>query len=240
MPSDVRRVPQQDRARKSVDAILEATAELLGGGAPSEVTMSAIGAEAGISKAAIYRYFPDRGAVMRALANRYLAQLDEYIEVELAAIQTVDDAVACFSRMIDRFHQLMIDEPGLRTIWITGFNSAELGSLTLETADRLAARFLQACEHVLANTGEATERRFALAVHMCRAAIEMALHRGDSGEIIVDEFKRIVYSMARPSQTAPPRRTQQPVPVETGPSVEAAPSVETQIGVSSEFGTSPS
>ncbi len=158
--------------------------------------MSAIGERAGISKAAIYRYYPDRGAVMRALATRYLDQLDKYLDTELAGIQTIDDAIERFSRVIDRFYQLMIDEPGLRTIWITGFNSAELGTLTLETADRLAARFHSATAHVMNDAGGRSERRFALAIHMCRAAIEMALHHGDSGQDLVDEFKRIIYVAA--------------------------------------------
>ncbi len=217
MPEDVRRVPQQDRARKSVDAILDATADLLSGGVPSDVTMSAIGERAGISKAAIYRYYPDRGAVMRALANRYLEQLDAFLDTELAGISSTADAVTRFGSIVDRFYQLMVDEPGLRTIWITGFNSAELGTLTLETADRLAKRFVDASAHVLADSGERTERRFAMAIHMCRAAIEMALHRGDSGQVLIDEFKRVVFLASN-------------VPPETADAIAAALALEDRTG----------
>lgn len=66
----LRREPEQDRSRAGVEAILDATAELLDHQGIDQITMTAIAAGAGLSKAALYRYFPNKAAIIRGLAHR--------------------------------------------------------------------------------------------------------------------------------------------------------------------------
>ncbi|MEM7607822.1 MAG: TetR family transcriptional regulator [Myxococcota bacterium] len=70
----VRRAPGQKRSRALVDAILNATAKLLGRDGVDNMSMTAIAAAAGLSKAAIYRYFPNKAVVLRELALRSMAE----------------------------------------------------------------------------------------------------------------------------------------------------------------------
>ena len=65
-----RAAPTQRRAHERVDAILDAAASLLDAGGFAAVTTTAIAATAGTSVGAIYRYFADSQAVLRALAAR--------------------------------------------------------------------------------------------------------------------------------------------------------------------------
>ncbi|MEM9405103.1 MAG: TetR/AcrR family transcriptional regulator [Acidobacteriota bacterium] len=67
---NLRREPEQDRSRAGVAAILDAAAQLLDHHGIDHVTMTAIAQRAGLSKAAVYRYFPNKAAIVRGLAQR--------------------------------------------------------------------------------------------------------------------------------------------------------------------------
>lgn len=65
-----RREPEQRRSRAGVESILNAAAALLDEQGIDQITMTAIAAGAGLSKAALYRYFPNKAAIIRGLAVR--------------------------------------------------------------------------------------------------------------------------------------------------------------------------
>ena len=65
-----RREPEQQRSRAGVESILDAAAVLLDEQGVDHITMTAIAAQAGLSKAALYRYFPNKAAIIRGLAER--------------------------------------------------------------------------------------------------------------------------------------------------------------------------
>ena len=69
-PLAKRREPEQERSRAGVAAILDAAAALLDEQGIDQITMTAIAAGAGLSKAAVYRYFPNKAAVIHGLAQR--------------------------------------------------------------------------------------------------------------------------------------------------------------------------
>ncbi len=81
--TDVRRRPEQERSRAGVQAILDATAVLLDERSIDQVTMTEIAQCACCSKAAVYRYFPTKTAVVRALAEREFADQQRQIESRL-------------------------------------------------------------------------------------------------------------------------------------------------------------
>ena len=65
---NARRVPRQSRARTSVDVILEAAAQVLEAVGEAGFNTNAVAVRAGVSIGTLYRYFPDKAAVLRALA----------------------------------------------------------------------------------------------------------------------------------------------------------------------------
>jgi len=70
----VGRAPTQQRAKRTVTAILDATARLLlATGTP--VNLTAVASEAGVSIGSLYQYFPTHGALMHALAERHLGSI---------------------------------------------------------------------------------------------------------------------------------------------------------------------
>lgn len=76
-PAVRRVVPRQARAQACVEAILEAAAQILESGGESAFNTNAIAERAGVSIGAIYRYFPDKQAILVAMSQREQARIDE-------------------------------------------------------------------------------------------------------------------------------------------------------------------
>lgn len=68
----IRRQPEQTRSRERVDAVLQATRELITELGNEPVSMTNIASRAGMAVTALYRYFPNKQAVLRELATQTL------------------------------------------------------------------------------------------------------------------------------------------------------------------------
>ncbi|HQR79740.1 MAG TPA: TetR/AcrR family transcriptional regulator [Actinomycetota bacterium] len=107
------------------DRLLDSAASLVIQGGPSAATVSAIAAEAGVSRMTVYRKFPDRHAIISALFDRELGA----IVAEAALIQSpsqrerIVEAIALSVQRINE-HPLMSrvlrNEPEELIEWITG------------------------------------------------------------------------------------------------------------------------
>jgi len=67
---NMRKIPRQHRAQASVDVVLEAAAQLLEASGEANFNTNAVAERAGVSIGTLYRYFPDKQAILRALAER--------------------------------------------------------------------------------------------------------------------------------------------------------------------------
>jgi len=99
-----RRRPQQTRARRTVDAILDAVAEVLKRDGVSAVTTNRISEVAGVSIGSVYQYFPDKQAIFVALHQRHIEQIDRLIQARL-----LENAGAPIETMIRAMVEAMID-----------------------------------------------------------------------------------------------------------------------------------
>ncbi len=126
----LRRTPQQARARQTADRVLCGLANLLGIHPLQDITMSMIADEIGISKAAIYRYYPDKPSVVRALAGCYTGPLAD------AIVRHGDDPDAAEATYIRH----ITDDVVLRAIWITGYTYADLGAYLADFERQVAER----------------------------------------------------------------------------------------------------
>jgi AcrR family transcriptional regulator len=84
-----RKIPVQTRARQRVDRILDVTAELLAEAPLSELSTSAIAGRAGVPIGSIYQYFPNKLAVLAALARRVMDRVDRRTRREIAAVHAL-------------------------------------------------------------------------------------------------------------------------------------------------------
>lgn len=71
---EARRRPEQDRSKKRVTAILEAAKVLITRRGIEPLSITDVAAEAGMGLTALYRYFPNKTAVIRQLSIEMLEQ----------------------------------------------------------------------------------------------------------------------------------------------------------------------
>lgn len=74
LPAQPRKLPVQARSIQAFDAILEAGARILERSGFGSFNTNAISALAGVSPGSLYRYFPDKDSVLRALVVRHVSE----------------------------------------------------------------------------------------------------------------------------------------------------------------------
>lgn len=82
-----RKTPVQSRSRVTVDAIFEATIQVLLRQGMSTLTTTRVAERAGVSVGTMYQYFPNKQALVYALNERYLDTLATRIEATCAKMQ---------------------------------------------------------------------------------------------------------------------------------------------------------
>jgi AcrR family transcriptional regulator len=111
-----RRAPVQERSQETVARVLAATAALLGRGVAIEsLTTAQIAQEAAMSVGGLYRFFPDKQAIVDAIAVRHM----ELFQAQLGASLMADfpeDPKAFLSQVIDAFVAYLDAHPDFRTV----------------------------------------------------------------------------------------------------------------------------
>lgn len=79
-----RKTPTQSRSRVTVEAIFEATIQVLLSEGMARLTTTRVAERAGVSVGTMYQYFPNKQALVIALNERYLNGLAERVEATCA------------------------------------------------------------------------------------------------------------------------------------------------------------
>jgi AcrR family transcriptional regulator len=75
-----RKLPVQARSAASVDAILEATIQVLLSVGKERLTTTRVAFRAGVSVGTLYQYFPNKSALLQAVLNRHMDAVMETVE----------------------------------------------------------------------------------------------------------------------------------------------------------------
>jgi AcrR family transcriptional regulator len=98
-----RRTPIQSRAQSTTADLFEAAAQLLEVGAPERLTTNSIAARAGYSIGTLYRYFPNKLALLRAMASREIHAQESKVQAALqglASTALTEPVVRIFVRAV--------------------------------------------------------------------------------------------------------------------------------------------
>jgi AcrR family transcriptional regulator len=140
------RAPQHARGRRRVDAILDAASALLVEGGLAALSVDAVAKRSQTSKSSMYHFFPDRDAIVRALAERHVAAIatrGDFAGADAAewARLTVAEAV---DRYLEPFARYVAEHPDVLPCMraaarVAGDTAAEaaLDALALERAERV-------------------------------------------------------------------------------------------------------
>jgi len=102
-----RRQPVQARSRERVNTILSHAAAIFDEVGVDATSMSAIARQSGMSLASLYRYFPNKAAIVHAIAEQHVEKMEKALRKhlpELGLIEAVDI-------LIDQFYEVYRTEP---------------------------------------------------------------------------------------------------------------------------------
>jgi AcrR family transcriptional regulator len=114
-----RKLPQQDRSRLTVEAILEATTHILVEEGYDKANTNRIAERAGISIGSLYQYFPNKESLMAALMEQHSNEIAALVESKLnhlfnepleIAIPELVKAVIAAHAIAPRLHQVLNEE----------------------------------------------------------------------------------------------------------------------------------
>ena len=139
----LRRVPRQERGRRRIDKILDAAAKLFAKVGYEETTTNAIAREAKTSIGSLYQFFPNKEALLHALADRYLKELKTVHDTMMDEEAVHLPLPALYERIIHSLAQFHASHPGFQPLFYGSTTSVHLAAaanqLTQECIQRVDA-----------------------------------------------------------------------------------------------------
>ncbi len=169
--SNARREPQQARSRKLVGWILHAAAQVFAERGYAGGTTNHIAEKAGISIGSLYQYFPDKMAILMALAEEHLSE---------------GEALA--KKLLDQSQDTSLPLEGLLRLFVTGFvalheENPRLHRLLFEEAPLPAEvwrRYRAFTEQLTCDLAERLRKHPEVSVHRHDLAAYMLVHAAES------------------------------------------------------------
>ncbi|PRD49828.1 TetR family transcriptional regulator [Phyllobacterium myrsinacearum] len=186
-----RKRPQQRRALATLDAIFEATIQLLVKDGLSQLTTTRVAERAGVSVGTMYQYFPHKQALIYAVNERYLELLAERIEATCRDRQgsLTGDMVEA---LIDTYWQAKTDKPDVtRALYrsvVEMDNEALISAFAVRTDVAITAMLASASDNDRSDARSNTRTLVTVIFGTVRNSFE----RGHSGEIAEDLRRQLV------------------------------------------------
>ena len=186
-----RRSPSQQRSRERVERMLAAASALIAEQGSDAMRMGEVAERAGVSIGSLYQFFPDKRAIVWALAERYTAESQACISAALKDVGDVEGFKSAFSELVDIYYQLFLAEPVIRDVW--SGTQADKALRALELADsRANAEFLVAVLKRLRPAADPVELETTafLVWQMGEAAVRLAISVDrEEGDRLVEAYK---------------------------------------------------
>jgi AcrR family transcriptional regulator len=189
-----RRVPRQQRSRERVEAILAAAHDLIVEDGSDALKMSDVAVRAGVPIGSVYQYFPDKPAILRELALRFMARVRTTLADGLVGIHGKQDAIERLDALLDGYYQLFVTEPESRDIWAATQSDKELQQLDIDDSRANGALIADALRHLVPRRDHARLDTVALLfAHLAGAAARLALAVGATeGDAVMSELRAVV------------------------------------------------
>ncbi len=186
--------PVQQRGAERLNTILDAAGAVVDEVGPDRVTTAMIAKRAGASIGTVYRYFPDRVAVLHALRERAVSRFHERILIQMSENppqnwwEAIDYSVTVLT-------ELYRTEPGFRAIHLVDRERVQAKDSTDLAVGLFAHRLagLLAADFGLPE-GEDLLFRLEIAVETSDALISRAFQLDPNGdERFISECRRLVH-----------------------------------------------
>ncbi len=194
-----RRIPTQLRARERVEKILDAASTIVVADGIDALTTRSIAAVADMPVASIYQYFSDKDAILLAICERDMAEMDQQVADDISALtlfsvrSLVETAMRAYVTVYHR-------RPAFMQIWMRGRTNNAVNDYgrkhNQQTAATLMALALQAG---MIDTSRVAEESLPivaeLAVEMGDRAFQLAFENDIKGDtFLIEEAITLVTS----------------------------------------------
>ena len=190
IPRDLRVVPRQARARETVGRILDTAAALLDEVGVDGFNTNLLAARADVRVSTVYRYFPDKSAVILALAERVVSEWDAWLLDEFASLDGVENWRTGVERATRGLLAQVRELPGHAAIRRAMRAVPELYALDQQDNVRMAEALAHALRQAAPEVTLARARRIARCLIESTAAIvDVALEQSPtSARGLIDEL----------------------------------------------------
>jgi AcrR family transcriptional regulator len=139
-PSRLRNAPVQQRAAERVDEILDAAASVVHDVGPQLLTTTLVAERAGAGVGTLYRYFPDRTAILKGLSDRNVAHLRTLFAetVAMPKVDVEDELDALFHAYVANYREAPAFQDVRTGEWLTGAERRR-GAVIAELVDVVLA-----------------------------------------------------------------------------------------------------
>lgn len=112
-----RKLPKQERSRQTVEAILQAAAEVFADEGYASANTNRIAERAGVSIGSLYQFFPNKDAILSSLLERHLDEARTFMEEEIPRLlQSGMPLETMLDRAVDALMKLHERNP--RLMWL--------------------------------------------------------------------------------------------------------------------------
>jgi AcrR family transcriptional regulator len=210
-----RKLPKQARSGMTVEAILEAAAQVFERHGYAAGTTNRIAERAGVSIGSLYQYFPNKDAILVALVHQHLAEGTAALEPHLERLSRgarFDDVLPDIVHAMVALHALA---PGLHRVL---FEETQLPPTLRAELDELEDRFVELAADALTADPDSRPVDPRLSARIVISAIEGLTHHlvlrppsGVTPEAIASEIAAVVraYIQARRAPHRVPAATAQ-------------------------------
>ncbi len=170
-----RKRPRQRRSIETVDAIVEAAARVFAERGYAGGSTNRIALTAGVSIGSLYEYFPNKGSILVAVAERHLgrmiADVERLLERAQAGCEPLEPLLRRFVLAMLEVHER---DPALHhVVFAEAPHPPELHECVLQSEERLAHSWLS----ILQQLGDARVRDADTAAHLIVQLTEALTHR---------------------------------------------------------------
>lgn len=195
-PSPIKtRKPRQQRSRERVDSILEASKELIVEKGSAGLQIQEIALRAGITAGSMYQYFPNKAAIIHALAEHYIEYVHDLVSKGIGKPPSnIEECVEKLNLLLDSFYLLYREDPVLREIWVSTAVDKSMQDMDLEDSRRNAELlFPHICDLFPEELWPKLNQFLFLAMHMCGSTVRLSLRvEKEEGEQLIEMTKKML------------------------------------------------
>ncbi len=189
-----RKEPVQARSRERFERILEVVVELIVEKGVDSVAMSEIAAQAKISIASLYQYFPDKAAIVATLAERFNAEGRTCVREVFDNVTAPADMISAMHMMAESYYEFFCNVPGGQAVWQASQSDKRLQEMDAEDLEYHAETVSAAFQRILPNLATAESLRLGrLFTGIIGTAVRSAISMdAREARMFLDECKNTV------------------------------------------------